>query len=145
MEYLIGSLITILGMLVISKISKKTVEDTRAGKYRVVYNQSHVYKILRPYILLDSLINKEDKRTQVMDYEDSMYVRVMVVDDQAYWIKDNTFFTADMVDNNLDNESTRTVDTMGMDDVQLKKMMFIVDKLTEGTPNDRGDSGYSWI
>jgi hypothetical protein len=74
-----------------------------------------------------------------------MYVRVMVVDDQAYWIKDNTFFTADMVDDNLDNDSTRTVDTMGMDEVQLKKMIFIVDKLTEGTSNDRGDSGYSWI
>lgn len=145
MEYLIGSLITICGMLMASRLGRKAIQDKKAGQYRVVYNQSHVYKILRPYIMLESLINKQETKTQAKDYEASMYVRVMVVDNQAYWIKDNTFFTADMVDDSLDNDSTRTVDTMGMDDVQLKKMMFIVEKLTEGTQNDRGDSGYSWI
>lgn len=145
MEYLIGSLVTLACLLIFLKINRQFTKDRKSGTYRVVYNQSHIYKLIRPYLIIESMIAKADKKTQARDYEASMYVRIIIVDEQAYWIRDNTFFVADMVDGALDNETTRKVDTMAMDEVQLKKMVFIVEKLTEGKQDDRGDSGYSWI
>jgi hypothetical protein len=146
MEYLVGSVATMLGIFLIMRAAQKDQSRANSGAYRVKYNQSHVYRILRPYTIISSMMMDQEKRvTQASEHEKSLYVRVMVVDGKAYWIKDNTFFTADMVDDNLDNSSTKTVDTMGMDDVQLKKMMFIVEKLTDGRQDDRGNSGYSWI
>jgi hypothetical protein len=38
-------------------------------------------------------------------------------------------------------DSVKPVDIMGMDAVELEKMIFIIEKLTEGTANDSGDSG----
>lgn len=145
MEYLVGSIATLFCLLIFLRINRKFIKDRKSGAYRVVYNQSHIYKLIRPYIIIESMIAKADKKTQAREYEASMYVRVIIVDEQAYWIRDNTFFVADMVDGALDNETTRKVDTMAMDEVQLKKMVFIVEKLTEGKQDDRGDSGYSWI
>jgi hypothetical protein len=48
---------------------------------------------------------------------------------------------ADMENGVIDKETTRTVDIMGMDEVQLKKASYIVDKLTDGIRNDYGGSG----
>ena len=64
------------------------------------------------------------------------------MDNQAYWIKDSIFYMADMSnDGGVDKDTTRRVDTMTMDKVQLKKMMFIIEKLTEGLENDSWNSG----
>jgi hypothetical protein len=55
------------------------------------------------------------------------------VESQAYWIRSNVFYTADLNEMGLvDFDSARPVDTMTMSKVQLDKMSFIVEKLTEG-------------
>jgi hypothetical protein len=41
----------------------------------------------------------------------------------------------------VDKETTRRVDTMGMDKVELDKMLFIMDQLRDGKINDSGSSG----
>jgi hypothetical protein len=61
-----------------------------------------------------------------------MYTRVVFVENQAYWIKNNTLFVADMEDDMVDEATTREVDTMAMDKVQLEKVIYIVEALTEG-------------
>ena len=63
------------------------------------------------------------------------------MDDQAYWVKDNVFYTADMSGEIVDKETTRVVDTMTMSKVQLDKMVFIMDRLREGNLNDSGGTG----
>jgi hypothetical protein len=50
-------------------------------------------------------------------------------------------YTAKLIDGKVDDESTTTVDTMGMDKVQLDKTIFIVSKLTEGLEDDRSNTG----
>jgi hypothetical protein len=78
--------------------------------------------------------------TQSQKYIENTYVKVMIVDEEAYWIKDNRLFVAKMNEGEVDKESTREVDTMSMSKVQLEKTMFVVEKLTEGE-NDTGNSG----
>jgi hypothetical protein len=67
--------------------------------------------------------------------------RMIFTEDKAYWIKDNAFYEAKVVDGEIDKENAKVVDTMAMDKVELDKMIFIVEKLTEGIKNDFGNPG----
>lgn len=59
-------------------------------------------------------------------------MRFLLLNGKAYWITDNAVFVADVDDQGIIEESKKVVDTMAMDDVQLKEIEFIVNKLTEG-------------
>lgn len=106
-------------------------------------NKKKKKKSLPVYRQSDSVImfnNRIDKileqpkmpKTQAMKHVDQYTLRAIVVDDNMYWIINNAFYMADIVDGNIEENTTRLVDTMTMDKVQLDKMMFIVDKLREG-------------
>lgn len=107
----------------------------------VKYSQAHVYQLIKPVL---SMIMPELKRatpTQAKKHWDKMHVRVVFSDTEAFWIADNKLFRAFLVDGRVDEDSTQVVDTMTMDKVELDRVMFIVEKLTEGLANDSGNSG----
>lgn len=80
--------------------------------------------------------------TQSKKHENMESIKVIIMDNNAYWIKNNAFYTAEVDEfGTVNKDSTRVVDTMGMDDVQLDQMLFIIDRLKEETFNDRGGSG----
>lgn len=136
MDYLLGSLMTVLLFLISKKFLSKTVK--RFDNSGLAISQSYTFMLVKPYIHL--LKENKKLKTQSSKHHDSQYVRVILADHKAYWISNNTFFVADEVDGFIDKESAKPVDTMGMDDVQLDKMMFIVETLTEGEQDDNWDS-----
>lgn len=75
-------------------------------------------------------------KTQSKMHYDRTNVKVIILDDNAYWIKDNIFYKAPLVNNLIDKDSAEQVDTISMDKVQLDKMLFIMDKLREGINDD---------
>lgn len=75
-------------------------------------------------------------KTQSKMHHDKTNVKVIILDNQAYWIKDNIFYKAPIDGQSIDKESAEQVDTINMDRVQLDKMLFIMDKLREGTNDD---------
>lgn len=66
---------------------------------------------------------------------------MLTTETQAYWIKNNTVYVAEIENGIVLNETTKVVDIMGMDKVQLDEMMFIIEKLTEGNINDNWNPG----
>ncbi len=59
---------------------------------------------------------------------------------KAYWINDNKLFEAPISEEGLiDYSSSSPIDTMTMDKVELDKISFIVEKLTEGDNDDRSN------
>ena len=72
---------------------------------------------------------------------DKTNIKVIIFDNNAYWIKDNIFYRAPLVNELIDKESAEQVDTIHMDKVQLDKMLFIMDKLREGISDDSRGSG----
>ena len=79
---------------------------------------------------------KFNKKSQSKNHEKETNVRVIIVDGQAYWIKDNIFYNAPLINDMVDKESAQRVDTTHMDKVQLDQMLFILDKLREGVSDD---------
>ena len=80
-------------------------------------------------------------KTQSKNHYDKTNVKVIIVDSHAYWIKDNIFYKAPLVNELIDKNLAEQVDTIHMDRVQLDKMLFIMDKLREGINDDSRGSG----
>lgn len=66
-----------------------------------------------------------------VEYEDE-FVSVAVIEDKAYWVVDNIFYQADIVDGEIDKTSSRPVDAFKMSSKEINKMLFILDNLSEG-------------
>lgn len=84
----------------------------------------------------DKIKQKRKLKTQSQKHFKETNVRVIIVDNEAFWIKNNIFYKAQVSDQGVDKNTTQQVDTITMDKVQLDKMLFIMDKLREGTEND---------
>jgi tRNA(Glu) U13 pseudouridine synthase TruD len=142
MQYFLGSVITLIVVAVCFKLFK--VKQIEKEKQPLLYSQSYVYNLFAPIMPTNNYLNNlKPLNSQAKKYYDKAYMRIIFTSDKAYWIKENALYVADYVDGEILEESTKTVDTMGMDKVELEKMSFIVDKLTEGLSNDSGNSGKS--
>jgi hypothetical protein len=106
----------------------------RKPTYKVKVSQSYIYNTIAPAMpILDILKQMKYVETQARKFEKSLMLRVFVMDNEAYWIKNNAVFVANMVDeNNIDKTSAKQLDMISMDEVQLKKITFVIEKLTEG-------------
>jgi hypothetical protein len=139
MEYLLGSFTTFTLLIFFSMLFKNSINKNSINKNNVKYSQSHIFMHIKP--LLPDMSNfKKIKNTQSLDYERKINVKIIILDNYAYWIKENQFYKAEMVNNLIDPDTTTTVDTIGMDSIQLDKMLFIMDKLREGLDNDSGST-----
>lgn len=73
------------------------------------------------------IVTNEDQ-----EEEDVELINVAIIENKAYWINDNTFYMADIVDDEIDKNTSRPVDTINMSLYELNKMLFIIDHLNEG-------------
>lgn len=138
MEYLIGSLATFIVINMMSKVMLKN--KNMQQKIRFAYQQSHIFELVKP-LLPDIKSLKPERKSQSINHENKTNVKVIIMGDQAFWIKDNMFYTANMDGHMINKETTRRVDTMAMDKVELDKMLFIMDQLRDRKINDSGSSG----
>jgi hypothetical protein len=140
MEFFVGALSMLVGIFTINKImAKRTTNKT----LKVKFSQSNTNEMLKSYVPVEELFPtfKPMRKTQASNHFDSISTRILFMDGYAWWIKNNTLFSAELIEGSFDENSAKSVDTMTMDDVELKKTIFIVEKLTEGTRNDSGNSG----
>jgi hypothetical protein len=139
MDFLLGCLITLIVTFITFKyyIYLDTIRSTEQ-KYR--FSQSSLHEMIKP-LLPPDLFKPIIKKTQSSAYEERTNLRVIILDGYAYWIKDNKFYKAPTIGQNIDKDSAVVVDIMGLDRVQLDKMLFIMDRLREGLDNDSGSTG----
>ena len=130
MEYFLGSLITLLVLFSIAKIFYNT-NKAIIYKSQFRYSQSHIHSIVSPF--LGSLnLEKEKVDKQSTKHYNKNNLRVVIVDGEAFWVRDNVFYSAQITPEGIDDSTTKVVDTIGMDKVQLDKMLFIMDQLNDG-------------
>lgn len=141
MEYFIGSVSTLIVVYFISKYYR--TEKSKVKPIVIKSSQVKAYELIKPIVPLIRMVEKEFKNvtTQSTIHYDNTHIKVLMANNSAYWIKDNVFYTADIVDGEIVESSTRQVDTMTMNDVQLKEISEIVDILREGRHDDYRSSG----
>jgi hypothetical protein len=135
-EYIVGSLTTLTAILIFIKFFKK---EKAKAVVAIKFSQSSTYDMVKDFVPTNW--QSTPLNTQASKYLQKNLVRIVFVKNSAYWIKENKLYVADTVNGEIVPDTTRGVDTYSMDDVQLKKIQFIVDKLTEGITDEGGYPG----
>jgi len=132
MDFLLGTVTTtlILFIFVVFLINKR---NKREPFFLIRYSQSHIHRILSPLLpQVDQISRISNKDSQSNKHIKNTNVRVLIVEGKAYWTKNNVFYVSNIVDGDVDKNNAQVVDTMGMDKVELDKMLFIIDQLRKG-------------
>lgn len=141
MKYISGFIVAFILMYFFAKLQNKYNILQESKIKPIKYSQSHIHSLISPLIPKNSK-SKKIKKTQSRIHEAKNNIKVIIMDNRAYWIKDNAFYMADIsIDGTVNKDSTRRVDTNNMNKVQLDKMLFIIDRLREGTLDDSGSTG----
>lgn len=137
-EYFLGFLVAIVMLIVFRLLGPRIIRADQVTKIK--YSQSHIHDIIR-YNLPDEVFLPIKKSRQSYSHEKKTSLKVVFLDKEAYWIKENKLFVADHEAGIVKEGTARGVDTMGMNKVQLDEMVFIVEQLTRGIENDSRNTG----
>lgn len=132
-DFLVSFLTTmaVLGIIYIRKPKEKT--------NKIKYRQSHIHQIIGPF--LPDLVPVDVKNTQSSKRLKENIIDVLVTEDYAYWIHKNVFYRANVEDGDVDRSSASPINTSDMSDDELKKMLKILDKLTDRSKNEGRGAG----
>jgi hypothetical protein len=136
MEYFAGSIVTLVTMYIVAKLVNHPKNNMKSVKTN--FSQSRQHELVRDFL---PLIPSKPVITQSIKYQQSQYTRIFFIGDDAYWIEDQRVYTAKFEDGRVDQENKKTVDMTSIDKVELEKMIFVVERLTEGLSDDSGNSG----
>jgi hypothetical protein len=135
MEYFIGSVTTLVAVLIFSRYMKENPRPV----LRIRVGQSHIHDLAGSIPTLK--LPPNPKKTQSVNHSLISRTRVIFTGKKAYWISNNTFLQADTVGGEIITSTQKPVDLINANKEELDKMIFIVNKLTEGRLNDFGNSG----
>jgi hypothetical protein len=131
------TLILILGLTLalICPIIIITVKRNKKSFAKVVYSQSDIHQIVRHFLPKD-LFEMPKPVSQAKKHVSKNTVRVLIIEDQAYWVHDNMFYIADTAEGLVNADTVRPVDTHNMSKRDIDKMLFILDSLKNGNSDD---------
>jgi hypothetical protein len=136
MEYFAGSVVTLVTMYIVAKLVNHPKNNVRSVKTN--FSQSRQYELVADFMPMPE---RKPLVSQSIKHNQSQYTRIFFIGDDAYWIEDNRVYTSKFEDGRIDQENKKTVDMTAIDKVELEKMIFVVERLTEGLSDDSGNSG----
>jgi hypothetical protein len=104
------------------------------------YSQSSIHNIIKDFIP-KRLFERPEVVSQSRKHTEKHMVKIIVLDNNAYWVKDNIFYTAKTKNGNIIDETVKPVDIDNMPKKELDKMLFILDNLGRGKNDDSSSSG----
>jgi predicted transcriptional regulator len=127
----------ILGCYIIYILSKtnKNKERKQMSKYLLKYRQSTLHLNLKEFLPTNEEIKKIVKAmrahpTQSKQKYSEESIKVVVVDQNAYWVQNNKFYeTAITEDGEVDALNAKLVDTSNLSPEDLEKLLRILDDL----------------
>ena len=93
-------------------------------------SQSTIHNKIK-HIIPKNVKRSAETKSQSRNFISERMIKIVAVDDKAYWVKDNIFFTAEVVDGKIDPETTHEINTINMSKMDIDRMLFILDKLKD--------------
>lgn len=145
-EFILGASIAAFCIYLANVFIQRAIEQANFSRLRVNNRQSQVVEYLSRagilnYYMGSSPLDSTPLKTQATDFHDKRSLRILIVEDRAYWIEHNTLYEAEIIDGNMDPSTTKAIDTMVLDKVQLDKIIFVVDRLTERFNDEDSGTG----
>jgi hypothetical protein len=137
MEYFIGFILTLSVSLIIIFIMKKKINKKMS---RTLYSQRDTHELFKYFFSIESS-NQKRHPSQLTNHAEKSMIKVMVMDQEAYWVSDNTFYVANAINGEVEAGSATPVNVENMSKNDMNKMLFILDNLQNGNKNDSGSAG----
>ena len=114
--------------------------NIKASSKKSKYRQSDVHKVVKSIIEQDYL-GHSSQQSQSEKHAEKNSIRVIFLEDKAYWVVNNVFYCANAVNGTFDRETAQPINTENITKEEIDKLLFILDKLGNGSSNDSGGSG----
>jgi hypothetical protein len=106
---------------------------------KIMYTQSNMHEIIKNFIPSD-FFDKPKKLSQAEKHLERNTVKVIFIEEKAYWVSNNVFYTAEATNGGVDEETAKPVNTENMTKNDINKMLFILDNLKNGNSDDSGSA-----
>lgn len=125
MQYIISvtTMLTLAMAFAILKRRRKTIQLKNS-----LFRQSTVYNLLKDILPTNQEL-REEIISQSKKHRDENTVKVVVAADKCYWVLNNTFYCADLVDESVDPTTTQVIQTHDMSKQELNQLLEILDLL----------------
>jgi hypothetical protein len=137
MQEVIAIALTFLVSWFILKIVKK---KSKKDFSKILYRQSDIHGLLKYFFSIPLSGNKKPS-SQLTKHKEKSMIKVIVLNNEAYWVSDNTFYVAKAIDGEVQPHTAQPVNTNRLSKPELDKMLFILDSLKNGKKNDSGGTG----
>jgi len=140
---LICSIIYIVGKI-IANIMLKNVMPKLKHRQSTIHNIVKNVLPTNEEIIKNIIMNREkSKQTkQSMQKYNAESIKVIIIENKAYWIQDNTFYETVLTENGeIDQSCAKPVDTSNLDVEAVDRLMKIVDDLRGINKNDGSGTG----
>ena len=137
MQYFLAIGLTLLSAWSIIRLSGYKVSKTLTN---IKYSQSDIHESIRKFVP-KKLNNKEKIESQSAKHAANTMIKIIVIDNKAYWVKDNIFYFSDTSNGDVVGSTAEPVDISTMSKKDINKMLFILDNLRKGIQNDSCSSG----
>lgn len=132
---MISTLILALTSIILCSIIIIVVKKRKKYFPKIVYTQSSIHQIVKNFLPKD-LFEVPKVISQSRKHVNKNIVKVLIIENNAYWVHNNMFYVADTFEGSVDSESVRPVDTNNMSKRDIDKMLFILDSLKNGNSDD---------
>lgn len=106
---------------------------------KIMYTQSNMHEIIKNFIPSD-FFDKPKKLSQAEKHLERNTVKVIFIEEKAYWVSNNVFYAAEATNGGVDEETAKPVNTENMTKNDINKMLFILDNLKNGNSDDSGSA-----
>ena len=106
----------------------------------IVYSQSSIHLMIKDF-LPKTLYERPKQQSQSLKHVEKNTVKVIFIEDKAYWVSNNIFYCAEAIGGNVNIDTTEPIDTSSMSKKDIDKMLFILDNLKNGSNDDSSSTG----
>jgi hypothetical protein len=128
--------LTLIAAWAILKVIKKRSKKVFS---RTLYRQSDMHRMLKYFFSLE-VTNNQKPPSQLTKRKEKDMIKVIVMENQAYWVSDNTFYVAKAFEGEVLPDTAEPVNIESMSRKDIDKMLFILDNLKNGKEKDDSSS-----
>jgi len=137
MEYILAIGLTLAMSWSIIELNRYRVLKTLNN---IRYSQSDIHQRILD-IVPKKTNNKMQIESQSAKHAASTMIKIIVIENKAYWVKDNVFYFADTSNGDIVDVTAKPVDISSMSKQDMDKMLFILDNLRKGKKDDSSSTG----
>lgn len=128
MEIFLTAFLTTVATIAIIKTRQKRIKMRR-----ITFRQSILHQVVKHMMPTNAEYKRENTKRQSVERSRDRVVRVIKTpDSKAYWVKDNIFYCAQVVDGEFDPQEALPVDTTHLSKKEVDKLLHILDNLKNG-------------